>query len=94
MACHEIASTDNVQKKNEILVESLGGLTGGVAFGFATGVTLLIMATPVGWVGALIIGIAGAGFSYGTGLSAKKLYSTYGTSIDFASATKISAICQ
>lgn len=32
VACHQIAQTDSQQEKNEILVESLGGLMGGLAW--------------------------------------------------------------
>ena len=92
--CYEIANTDNTQKKNEILVESLGGVAGGVVYGVAATAAIIIMATPVGWVGALVIGAGGAAFSYGVGLSAKNLYSTHGAHVDLAAVTKISALCK
>lgn len=53
---HEIAHTESRDRQNEILVESAGGIIGGAAWGLGAGITLAIMATPVGWVGALLIG--------------------------------------
>lgn len=93
IACHEIAQTDDVEKKNEILVESVGGLIGGAAFGLAATVAILIMATPVGWVGALAIGGAGALAGYGGGRVASGLYDSHGRKIDFAGQLGVSTIC-
>lgn len=82
LACNDIASTDDTQKKNEILVESVGGVFGGPA----TGVVILLIFTPVGWVGAV------GGF--GAGKVSGYVYNTYGQQVDIASATGVSKFCK
>lgn len=94
VACHQMANTDNAQKKNEIMVESLGGLAGGIAYGLATGVSLLFIATPVGWVAALALGVGSVAVSYGSGLFAKHLYTTGGSHIDIATLTHANELCR
>lgn len=93
VACYEIAQTDDADKKNDILVESLGSVLGGIAYGAAVGLTLFLLATPVGWVGALAIAAGGAAFSYGAGQVAGSLYDATGRKIDFAHQTGINTIC-
>jgi len=92
VACHQIANTKNKQEKNEILVESLGGLLGGVGYGAA--IFVIFTATPIGWVAALAIGVGSVATSYGTGQLIKNAYSMNGAHIDFASLTKINTLCQ
>ena len=92
VACHEIASTDDKQQKNEILVESMGGVGGGILFGAV--VTVLLVGTPVGWVAALAIGVGGVAASYGSGVALKEFYSIYGSHVDIVSGTKINEICK
>lgn len=94
VACHQIANTANTQEKNEILVESMGGFAGGLAYGAAASLVIMIMATPVGWVGALVIGIGGAAISYGTGQASKKLYTTYGSHINLANISNVNNVCR
>jgi hypothetical protein len=94
VACHQISNTDNNQTKNEILVESLGGLGGGIVFGAMSALTVMLMATPVGWTAALVIGAGSVLSSYGAGQLAKNVYSTSGTHIDLASATKVAELCK
>jgi len=94
VSCYAIANTDEKTKKNEILVESLGGLAGGLVYGAAATLTIVIMATPVGWVGALVIGIGGALTGAGTGYAAKNWYTTNGNKIDFARITKVDQLCR
>ena len=65
MACSEIASTNDTLQKNHIFVESLGSVFGGSAFGIATTITLAVMATPVGWLAALVIGAGSFAASVG-----------------------------
>ena len=91
VACHEIAKTDDKQQKNEILVESLGGVGGGLLFGAA--VTVLIVGTPVGWIAALAIGITGAVTSFTSGKVAEHIYSTSGSKIDFVNDLGVNRIC-
>lgn len=93
VACYGIANADDKQKKNEILFEALGGFTGGLAYGGAATIAVALMATPVGWVGALVIGIGGAVSGFAAGYGAKYWYSTRGNSIDFANITKVDQLC-
>jgi len=52
------------------------------------------MATPVGWVGALIIGVGGGLTGIGAGYGAKTLYTTRGNKIDLTKITKINQLCR
>lgn len=94
VACHQIAHTDSQRKKNEILVESAGGVVGGIVYGIGAGLAVARMATPVGWVGALVIGVGGAAAGFASGKVAGKLYNVYGGQIDIASKTGISNVCR
>ena len=94
VACNEIANTGNVQRKNKILVESLAGVLGGSLYGVtATGVVLM-MATPAGWLAALVIGVGSVAASYSAGKLANNLYDTFGRKIDLASKTGVSQLCK
>ncbi len=89
VACYDIANTDNVQEKNEILVESLGGLGGGIL----AGAFIMVMFTPVGWVGALVVGVGGAVGGYATGKGFRSLYDARGRKVDIASAIGVTQLC-
>ena len=93
VACHEIANTADKQQKNEILVESVGALAGGAIYGAAAAFTLFLVATPIGWVGALAIGVGGALTGVGAGSFAKKLYNIYGKEVDLVGKTKVDKLC-
>jgi hypothetical protein len=73
------------------LVESVGGLVGGAFIG--VGASILLMATPVGWVAALAIGVTGALAGYGGGKIAKGLYDATGRKIDFSGNLGVSTLC-
>ncbi len=92
LACHQIASSDTKQEKNEILVESVSSFGGGLVYGAV--LTVLLVATPVGWVAALAIGVGGALTGYGTGRVAKYYYTASGAKIDFASETGVNHLCK
>jgi len=92
IACNEIANTDNKQKKNEILVESLGGLVGGGLFGY--GATILFIGTPIGWVAALAIGVGTVVASHGGGAFLQHFYTTDLKHIDFATITNVNTVCR
>lgn len=94
VACNQIANTDNTNEKNELLVESLGSFTSGAIYTGATTLAVFMMATPVGWVGALAIGAAGAWLSYKTGQKSKELYSLYGNNYDLVGQTGIGKFCK
>ncbi|WP_111641127.1 LysM peptidoglycan-binding domain-containing protein [Marinimicrobium alkaliphilum] len=93
VACHDIASAATRQEKNEILVQSGGSITSGLAYAVVSGVALLLIATPVGWVGALTIGLGGAIVSYGGGAVARKIYDRNGSQIDFVEKLGVDHVC-
>lgn len=93
ITCHEIANAKSQKEKNEILVEGAGGLLSGMFYGVATGIGIALMATPVGWVGALVIGVGSVAVGYGGSKGAKILYDMYGKKIDFASKTGVGTLC-
>lgn len=93
IACHQIANATSQQKKNEILVESIGGLAGGIFYGLAVGVGVALMATPVGWVAALAIGVGSVAASYGGSRALRKLYDARGKHIDFATKSGVASAC-
>ena len=94
IACNDIANTNDMQEKNEILVESVGGLAGGALFGLGAGVAILMMATPVGWAAALVIGVGGAVAGYAAGKASKVLYTTEFSRFDVASMTRVAHLCK
>lgn len=94
IACNQIAHAGTTQKKNEIFVESMGGLIGGLAFAGTATITLFFVATPVGWVAALAIGAGGALAGYGGGEIAKGLYDRNGMRVDFANNLGVSSLCK
>lgn len=94
IACHQIANTDDQHGKNEILVESVGAFGGGLLYGAAATLAIAVMATPVGWVGALFIGVGGALTGVGAGYGTKYLYNTKFKGIDIANITKVDQLCR
>jgi len=90
VACNDIANTDDTYEKNKILVESVGGVLGGIV----AGVAVMLMFTPVGWVAALAVGVAGAVGGYASGKAVSHLYDKYGNKINVASATGIAQLCR
>lgn len=93
IACHEIAHTESRDHQNDILVESGGSLIGGLAFGLGAGIGLALMATPVGWVGALAIGAGGALTGYAGGRASIAIYDLTGRKIDFVERLGVSQVC-
>ena len=92
MACHEIANTQDVVKKNEILVETSTSLLVGSASTIAIGI--LVATTPVGWALALTLAAGSAAASYGSGLTLKNLYNKYGQKYDLTQTTGINRLCR
>jgi len=91
VSCYEIANTSDKIRKNEILVETLGALGGGLIYG--TVVSIVLIGTPIGWIAALVIGVGGAIAGYGAGKTIKYLYSTSGTKIDVARVMGVNQLC-
>lgn len=59
LICQKLAATQQ-DKKVETAYNEIGGFFGGLVAGVAVGVGVAAMATPVGWVGAIIISGASA----------------------------------
>lgn len=93
IACDQIAQAVNTREKNEVFVETAGGVVGGVIYGLASGLAVGLMATPVGWVGGLIIGAGGAIAGLTSGAIAKKVYDISGNKVDFVSMTRVDEVC-
>lgn len=94
ISCYNIANTDDRHKKNEILVESVGALGGGLVYGGVATLTIVLMATPVGWLGALAIGIGGALTGAAAGVGTKYLYNSKFKHVDVAKLTKVDQVCR
>ena len=94
VSCYNIAGTDDRHQKNEILVESVGALGGGLIYGGVATLTIVLMATPVGWIGALVIGIGGALTGTAAGMGSKYLYNSKFKRIDVAKITKVDQVCR
>ncbi len=77
-------------EKSEILVESLGGVGGGILFSVAT---VLLMTTPVGWVAALVIGAGSVAAGYAGSSIAKNTYNTYFKNTNLTKLTGVNRIC-
>ncbi len=94
--CGKIASTANVQQKNEILwvdgAGILGGLVGGAAATMAVG--LADATGPVGWGVALFASAVGGDYAQKSGKAVGKvLYDQYGQKLDLTSGTVIGRLC-
>lgn len=93
LACNQIASTRTQRDKNNILVETAGGVFGSLVFSLGTSITLIAMATPVGWVGGLIIGIGSVAAGYAGSRTGLAIYDLSGAKVDIFSKVGIGAIC-
>jgi hypothetical protein len=92
MGCYQIANTKNQHKKNEIFVETIAGSIAGIATGAA--LTLFFVATPAGWVTALVLGGAAALGSWGVGQGAAHLYNRHGEKIDIVGMSGVDQLCK
>ena len=95
-ACGKIASTDSVQKKNEVLwVDGSGilaGALGGTGAGVAVG--MLVASGPVGWGVALIASALGGFFAQEAGKAVSKVvFDQYGQKLDLVSGTSLGRFC-
>ncbi|RLA41997.1 MAG: hypothetical protein DRR42_24040 [Gammaproteobacteria bacterium] len=96
VACNQMANTDDNQLKNEILIESLGGIAGGAAYSITATATIAVffVATPIGWVAALAIGAGSVIAGFTGSVIAKNVYNVYGNKIDFVSLAGVSQLCK
>lgn len=72
----------------------MGGVAGGAVYGLATTVTVLLMAAPIGWAAALVIGLGSVAAGYAGGSIAKNIYDTYGNKYDLTSGLGVSQLCK
>ena len=92
MACDAVGQADAQQQKNEIFVETLGGMFAGGAYGVA--VYVIFAATPVGWVTALVLATGSVAYgSLGKRLG-RGLYNLSGQKVDLVSVTGVSHLCR
>jgi len=90
IACGNIANTDSKLEKNQIFVESMGGLVGGA---LATA-TILFFLSPAGWVAALVIGVGGAAGGFISGVGLRRLYTAEFNTFDLTSMTRVNQLCK
>lgn len=93
IACHEISQATSRDRQNDIFVESGGGVIGGAIYSIGASIGIALMATPVGWAGALVIGAGGALAGYAGSRSAKQIYDINGRKIDFVDSWGIANAC-
>ena len=75
MGCYNIAQAQSRQEKNEIFVETFGGTAASVITTVAIG--LYFVATPTGWVTAIVLGVGAAATSIGAGKGLAIVYDKY-----------------
>lgn len=92
VTCHDIAKETDPKQQSVLLVEGVASTTAGILGGIGAGYTLLLMATPVGWIAALGIGIGVAVMAYGSGKLVGSKYEKYGDG-DLASMLGVSTTC-
>lgn len=93
ITCHQIGQAKRRDEKNEILVESVGAIFGGIMYGITSAIGLAFLATPVGWVASLVIGAGGLATGYLFGQGTKELYNATGNKIDFVREFGVNSVC-
>lgn len=90
-ACHQIGATQDQQKQNEIMVETVGS----IAVGYTAGLVALALVTgPVGIGVALMIGGATTGAGWAGGKLFKSVYSASGSKVDLAGLSGVRGLCR
>lgn len=79
--------------KNEIFVETAGGVAGGLLYTTGASVAILLVSTPVGWVAGLAIGLGAAVTGYLLGKAAVKIYDRSGARVDFVNSSGAGILC-
>jgi hypothetical protein len=92
VACHQIASTASAAKKNEILVETAASTVVGVIGGAA--ISLLVFATPVGWVGSLVLAGGASLASNLVGKGFVGIYKSNFSDVDLVSNLGVNKVCK
>ena len=96
-ACGKIASTDSLQKKNEVFALEASGLIAGAAGGLVSSLAVgaLFVSGPVGWGVALVASAVGGYFAQDAGKSfGKAMYDQYGSRIDLLDVTRVGQLCR
>ena len=92
LACHEIANTHSVTKKNEILVETANSILVGTAANAL--VAVVLVSNPAGWATMLVLAAGSASYSCLAGEGAKFLYNKYGKSYDLLIKSGVNNLCR
>ena len=88
----KIANTKNIQKENEIFVETITSTVVGVGVGTVVG--LFLVSNPIGWGTAIVLAVGSTALSYGVGKGVRYGYDKSGMRIDFVAGTGVGSICQ
>ncbi|MBL4607129.1 MAG: LysM peptidoglycan-binding domain-containing protein [Pseudomonadales bacterium] len=92
VSCRQIANEHDRQKKNEILVESIGSVGASTAISF--GIGLFLISNPIGWGTALVLATGTTVLSFAAGQEFKKLYSSNFKEVDIINAINVDLICK
>jgi len=92
VTCHDIAKETDPKTQSVLLVEGITGVMSSTMLGYGTGMALLMLATPVGWVAALGIGVAIGLTSFAASKVVGAIYEEFGSG-NFAEITKVSSAC-
>ncbi len=90
-ACMQIANTTDIEKKNDIFVETITNTTVGVTGGFIIG--LFLVSNPIGWGTAIVLAVGSTAASFGLGKLIRNTYDLLGP-IDFVTGTGVGRICK
>lgn len=88
IACSDIGQAPTSQEKNEIFVDATTSTAAGIA------VAVFLVATPVGWGTAIVLGVAGAAVSFGAGKGARALYRHKGQDLKIVETLQVTKLCK
>lgn len=94
LACHQISNTSDVNNKNEIFVETLGSVGAGLLYGASIAIGLAVMATPIGWGAAILIGSGSVLAGIAGGKATAAAYDRFGNKIDLLSMSGAGRVCR
>ncbi|WP_404971421.1 LysM peptidoglycan-binding domain-containing protein [Vibrio campbellii] len=91
LACDQIARAKTDVEKNEILVDTAVSTVVGLAGGAV--ISLVVLATPVGWIGALALGVTSGIASYASGKVVANVYKELYSDVDLVKKTRVGEVC-
>ncbi|MFZ3420418.1 LysM peptidoglycan-binding domain-containing protein [Vibrio harveyi] len=91
LACDQIARAKTDVERSSIIVETAASTAVGTLAGAA--IALVVLATPVGWVSALVLGTVSSFGSYTIGKMAARTYKEHYSGINIAANTGIGDVC-